>query len=296
MMREKATMNELFPSGNEPDTLKDIWHTAFGDEKAVIDKFFEDVFEPSQTLVRRVNSQIVSALYLLPCKIKALQKTYTSFYIYAAATLSAYRGQGYMGELLSAAKEYAGQNGTDFLCLYPAREELYDYYSKHGYKKIFKHKQIRISGSNAGLLAGGDYEIKELSTEDFYRIRGQALANTDFLSWDKKILGFQLYLINNDGGKAYAAYRDGKPAAYALLEKDNTLKEALSLDGSPSPLMSILIQKLGNDEYTLSLPLAFPFSADNMEIFASGMALPVSKKAKIIQKDLNKLYMGVNLE
>ncbi len=113
------------------DDLQCLWETVFGDSRKVTDAFFDNAFDSDGCFYIAAEGKAVSALYLLPVSF-ADQKGY---YLYAAATLPSYRGQGLMGMLLTEALVYARQQG-DFVYLCPAEESLYDYYRKHGFETV----------------------------------------------------------------------------------------------------------------------------------------------------------------
>ena len=65
---------------------------------------------------------------MLPCHMQARGKLFPGHYIYAAATLPAYRGRGYMASLMAAAALEGAGRGQMFSAVLPAEESLYAYY------------------------------------------------------------------------------------------------------------------------------------------------------------------------
>lgn len=113
-----------------------IYDEAFCDEKAFTDSLFDACGSYCRTLEK--DGKTVSMLFLMPCSLMLHGKGQSAHYIYAAATEKKYRGRGYMTKLLDNIKK--SENGILFLK--PANEELVEFYSRCGFKKIkaFKYK------------------------------------------------------------------------------------------------------------------------------------------------------------
>lgn len=112
------------------EDLKNLWETVFGDTREVTDSFFENAFFADGCFYESADGKAVSALYLLPVTLGDKK----GFYLYAAATLPAYRGRGYMGALIKEALHYA-KSVADFVYLCPAEDSLYDYYRRFGFSQ-----------------------------------------------------------------------------------------------------------------------------------------------------------------
>ncbi len=112
--------------------LSSLWQMTFLEDSQVIDYFFDKVFKSVVAPVIKVDGEIASALFLLPCKIGE----YEGKCVYCAMTKYPHRGKGYMKELLDFSYDYCLKNGFDFLFLVPAEESLFDYYEKCGFEKF----------------------------------------------------------------------------------------------------------------------------------------------------------------
>ena len=113
------------------EDLKHLWELVFGDARTVPDAFFENAFFPDGCFYESADGKAVSALYLLPVTLGSKK----GFYLYAAATLPAYRGQGIMSKLIKEALQYA-KSTADFVYLCPAEDSLYEYYRRFGFVQI----------------------------------------------------------------------------------------------------------------------------------------------------------------
>lgn len=102
-----------------------IYRESFGQERE-----FEKLLFKTEPETLKVQGETVSQLFLLPCSIKAGEKSFNAKYIFAAATKKDRRKNGYMEQLL---KKVIEEN--NILILRPANEELIEYYKKFGFVK-----------------------------------------------------------------------------------------------------------------------------------------------------------------
>lgn len=121
-----------FASVNDKKELSSLWQMTFSEDGQVIECFFDNVFKDTVTPVIKIDGEIASSLFLLPCSIG----NYKGKCVYCAMTKHAHRGKGYMKELLDFSYEYCQKNGFDFLFLVPAETSLFDYYAKCGFENF----------------------------------------------------------------------------------------------------------------------------------------------------------------
>ncbi|MBE5963219.1 MAG: GNAT family N-acetyltransferase [Lachnospiraceae bacterium] len=113
--------------------LKAIWKECFHDEDSYISFYFENRFEPDNTLVWSEEGVPQAMLTLLPAAVLMADGVKPVRYVYAVATREAMRGRGIAGALLKYAAEYMEKQGTG-LILVPASRTLFDYYARQGYE------------------------------------------------------------------------------------------------------------------------------------------------------------------
>ena len=118
-----------FATVNDKKELLSLWQMTFLEDSAVIENFFENIFPTIVTPIIRSDGEIASSLFLLPCQIGA----FNGKCVYCAMTKYAYRGKGYMKQLLDFSYDYCEENNLDFLFLVPAEKSLFDYYKKCGF-------------------------------------------------------------------------------------------------------------------------------------------------------------------
>ncbi len=110
--------------------LKRLWMQAFGDPEEVPDAFFFTAFSPARHRAIWEEGIPVSALYWFDCSCQGSRFAY----IYAVATDSAFRGQGYAGRLLEDTHKQLTQEGYAGAVLVPGEPWLFDFYQKYGYR------------------------------------------------------------------------------------------------------------------------------------------------------------------
>ncbi len=121
-----------FANTNDKNELSSLWQMTFLEDCQVIEHFFDNIFKDTVTPVIRIDGEIASSLFLLPCKIGE----YEGKCVYCAMTRYSHRGKGYMKELLDFSYNYCLKKGFDFLFLVPAEESLFDYYGKCGFENF----------------------------------------------------------------------------------------------------------------------------------------------------------------
>lgn len=189
--------------------LKLLWKTTFKDEEKYINRFFEKVYSPDNTLVERMDGQVVSMLYMVPYELEINNIVYPAMYLYALATAEPYRGRNIMSGLIDKAHEIADKKG--YLCsfLIPERETLFDFYRKFGYEIPFYEDRIFIRQD----MPGQNISIIETdkSTEELWEMQ-KALYEKK----NKKIMlqkeQFLFYLEDfyHEGGKVYSVVEEDR--------------------------------------------------------------------------------------
>ena len=116
-----------FENERQTEEAVSLWREAFGDEEAYI-RFFLSRHDGAAALTESENGALISALYLLDGAIQT---------------------QGYMARLLQKAKEYAFNNGAQYIALVPASPALFDYYARFGYQTAFYARTVRADAAAA---------------------------------------------------------------------------------------------------------------------------------------------------
>ncbi|HHV50457.1 MAG TPA: GNAT family N-acetyltransferase [Clostridiales bacterium] len=146
-------------AGMSDDILK-IWQDAFPEDRPEdARRFLSKFLSPDKCAVWLEGGKPVSMTFMLPAKLVVNgQPCLNLIYIYAAATLSAYRGRGIFGRLLTQVHEYLKASNIDATFLHPAEDGLYGYYKRFGYQEYFKVCTETVA---ADRLQGMAYEKPE---------------------------------------------------------------------------------------------------------------------------------------
>ena len=122
---------------NTLEQCRALYREAFGEDDIEFETaLFENCFKYCKWIEE--NGRIVSMLFLLPTVFKAEQQSIKGAYIYAAATLKEYRGNGYMSRLIEEIK------GDFPLFLRPANDNLINFYENLGFKTLPAEKSNNL--------------------------------------------------------------------------------------------------------------------------------------------------------
>ncbi|MBR3961456.1 MAG: GNAT family N-acetyltransferase [Clostridia bacterium] len=154
--------NSIFSDRAE---LFNLWSEAFHDTDSYINNFFDTAYCDSHCRVLCVNKKIVSALYIIDCLLNGKKIAY----IYAVATLKAYRGHVLYQKLAESTHEYLKALGYAGEILVPATKELFGYYEKLGYKTIGFADTFEDTALSAPL------KIQKLNVKEYAGLRKKLL-------------------------------------------------------------------------------------------------------------------------
>lgn len=166
---------------NDTTQLKKLWLECFDDTEQAVNLFFDRNMQKMRVFCAKDKDIIVSALYLLDVTLNG-QKAH---YLCGASTNADYRKRGIMSGLIEFALENAVADGDKFSALMPAKEPLYDYYARLGYKaECFAQK---IVYSRKDLMSLADCSAKKAC--DFEALQRTSFDN-NFLLWNNKFGAF----------------------------------------------------------------------------------------------------------
>ena len=157
-----------FASVNDKKELSSLWQITFLEDSQVIERFFENVFKDVITPVIKIDGEIASSLFLLPCSIG----NYKGKCVYCAMTKYSHRGKGYMKDLLDFSYDYCKENSFDFLFLVPAEESLFDYYARCGFEKFGIAREHTFDGTTPEIKEKLNYQCElvfDKSITDFWK-------------------------------------------------------------------------------------------------------------------------------
>jgi predicted acetyltransferase len=124
-------INFCKPDSSDIKSLKKLWLSSFDEEPKAVDLFFGKCFNAKQTYIAKYGEKIISALYLISASFNG-QKAH---YLCGASTHKDFRKQGIMSKLIKYALEDSAKSGDKYSFLFPANDNLYNYYQNFGYRE-----------------------------------------------------------------------------------------------------------------------------------------------------------------
>ncbi|MDR3133824.1 MAG: GNAT family N-acetyltransferase [Prevotellaceae bacterium] len=217
------------------EELKNIWRACFNDAGKYIDFYFSERYRPENTLVYCREGRGVAMMTLLPATVVTPAGTFAARYVYAVATLPAFRNKGFSFALSQQAEEQARAEKCTLQIVAPATPELFRFYERQGFSTAFYRRTVEFSAEE--IAPAGALEGTPLQEEDtFFTLRERYFAPGDFfVRWDSGALQYILkesrllhgdvyyFSQNEDEGYVVAA-----PENDALLLKEVALTPALA--------------------------------------------------------------------
>lgn len=266
-------------------SLADLWHRVFGDPYSYIELIFKEEYSNSILCFGEIKGEeVVSAFYLLKNTLKFEGKLYNGVYLYAAATLPEYRGDGLMSALINEAQEYCRENGYDFVSLVPSENSLYNYYSRFGFESAMYRYKGSITHSGKASVACKIIENSNavLSVRSKY--------DNNIITFDKNAFSYAADCLKAGGYSFYLLSED----SYALFSKEQkSVEEFISPTDKLDINGRILCDLLPEDNITISAPFELPFC--EIDIEKSGMLYPVN--AELCREwKYTEIYMNIALD
>ncbi len=199
-------------------TLKEqalaLYKTAFPDDPDdYAADFINRFFEKNCRYILK-DDRLVSMLFLLGGRLIKDKKSYPVLYLYAAATLPEYRGNGLMAELIEKSKLEAKEKGA-FLLTKPASESLFGYYEKFGFKTAVFSADRPIKKQNYAK------PLKEMKREEYETARNKLLKDTPYITLDDTNFALSFFTLFGD---------DDSVAAVDITEDPPFVKEFITRD------------------------------------------------------------------
>lgn len=281
-----------FSTNNDINGIIDLWHEAFGDSAAEIKFFLDNKFKPENTVVFEENKKIVSMLFLLDGEMCINDKNYAAYYLYAACTAHEYRGRGLMSKLLKFARNAAFERNVYFICLMPAEDSLFDYYSRFGYLPVFAKKLVRIKRNEIKDKSESIYTDSRINNLE--NLRDTAFQGINRFVWNNSAISFAFKHIEMYGG--HALVTDKGYALYSTNGSEMYVKEFTFPQHEIANIAAFLAEKHNVDEIVFVLPIQYECNLGSTEILKSGMMLPINSEAEKLIKNVENAYLGLTLD
>jgi ribosomal protein S18 acetylase RimI-like enzyme len=203
--------------------LATLRRECFDESDAYIRFYLSHRFAPGNTLVYTEQGRGIASLTLLPACVATPVRHFSAAYIYAVATLPAFRRRGIAATLLAKAEETLQARGVEAMILAPASDHLVEYYTRAGYRPCFGRKKTPLEPiAMPGTTHCSGIEAAPLHASDYLRLRDTAYASCGyFVRWDADALDYALRECETTGGMA-CRLCDGNDEGFfaAYLEND----------------------------------------------------------------------------
>jgi hypothetical protein len=284
-------MSLKFADMSMSDHLLKIWLDAFPDDsKEDVELFFSKFLKPDKCAVWVENGIPVSMTFMLPAKLIVKEQTSLELiYIYAAATLTEYRGRGIFGTLLKKVHEALREKSIDACFLHPATSSLYDYYKRLGYKTYFR---VCTDTINPTKLNDNKASMKLAETRGFNsETRNKLLAEYPvWVSWPDELVSLAGTNAELSGGAVVEV--EGGLAICEPFENKLFIREWLCKNSSEKLLLQAVSSRFPNKKIIIRRPVNSKHRDRGSKF---GMICPLnSRAAEIIDNtSIYSPYMGL---
>ncbi len=235
------------------DNVREIWSECFDDTPQWIDMFFSEVYRDDEAVTLCRDKRMVSALMLQQYSMNFHGCNIQAGYICGAATLTPYRGDGCMTELMSQALRQSYKRGDVVCTLIPANDGLYRFYENLGFSPAFHINLERYSSAHT-FTPSGQYTATDPSSADgaYTLFQEMMMQRPCCIQHSREQWQHILKDISIDGGCAYIlSDADGNGAAIVFaVPVDNTsvrITDILARDSDARlGALSLIRKKYGN--------------------------------------------------
>ncbi len=300
----KPTNGPGLASAADREMLTDLWVRSFDDPERYVRNFHGMLAKPENTVVYREDGQIVSAAYLIPADLHIGDEVYPSYYFYAASTHPDFRRRGFMEQIIRFSRTLCEERGIDFLVLAPTGNDLYQYFSRFGFRANFYLKTTQLDrGQLLALAEKLDPSAPEETgaagmppVTEMLRVRNDTLRAGSYLEFDPQTLQYMLFEHLFRGGKTLL--KEDAYVLYRLTEEDDgtttlTVRELCSAS-APEKLLRTLAT-VDADRYILNLPAYDNLRGGKTSTGRAGMDLAVSKRAVKAERAMKNAYIGLTM-
>lgn len=272
--------------------LAALWREAFGEGERETALFFRNRWRPQDSLVVEENGKVVSALYLLPCRMETSIGSVQAHYIYGAATLQSFRGKGYMGALIEAAAKVGQARGDYASVLLPGEERLYEFYRRFGYRTVFGVEEITLSREEIFSHVSGSAGSRILTGREGAAIRDRCLkGRKGSILWDASAVQYALWSHKMAKGSSVLL-----PGGYCLVTCDGLVMEWMGSSTAAWQALAEVIRQTGGDSLQVRLPVGSSLLPRRGKVCPWGMMRPLHSSVLEGFPADGTPYLGLTME
>ena len=234
--------------------LRDIWQAGFADGTENIDRFLTWFGDKAGCVLADEDGRPVGAMMVLPGPdVRLLRREQlNTAYVYALSVLPASRSKGLGKELYRACVDAALREGADAVCVLPAEEGLYPFYTDARENVVLtrareaRFARADFAGIDGGLCARIDYYRYGGIRESVLSGEPHAVMTDEYLEWEAE-------LHEQYGGGFFVS-----ESGCAVTEGDGKqclVSELLVPNGDPMKLLAAVASFHPAEEYIVRSPL-----------------------------------------
>ncbi len=260
--------------------LEHIWEICFGDPQEYMDFYFSKRFAPSDTLIWREDGKPVSMMTIMNVELAGEKGSY----IYAVATLPAYRNRGIVRKLEEFAEKIILSRGGKFSVLVPANTELFGFYEKFGYHTDFFLWEGEVQHQSRDLAS-----MEICSMEEFFRMRRSFMEEIPgAVSHPPAELAYIYEEFERFSGKFYRIR--GQYAACMMRDGRLLIRECSAQN--PIPIVQTVLQNLVVKKAVVRSPYFF----EGAQQIPYGMGKYLADGKSLKEHFKEPLYMSLMLD
>ena len=261
----------------DKEQLLQLYNNCFIDDEEFAHFFFEEIWNPDQTLLIRRNSKVISSLQMLPLQFSKEKVQLSGFYIFAVCTEPEYRGRGYAGKLIEKCFESAKNLGADFCALIVQEASLLNYYERFGFKSLL-HVTKKEGLAEYGKVESLD--VKDVpAIAELYRRHTACMVSAirDEEHWNQQMRTY----------KAFGQKNNGKLENYCFVDiRDDELCGIEAMGDNACMACSYAAYQQGFGKYTV-------FTLPSDESVPIGCIKAFSENCKLLFRDNAKGYLNL---
>lgn len=264
--------------------LEEIWRSGFPKDGTDIVRAFFSAFPPVKHAVAYwEEGRPVSMAFLLPAVWHVQGEALPSQYLYAAATLPAFRGRGIFAELLRYAHRYAEENGRAATFLRPGEPSLFSYYARLGYRAYFGVVTLTLLPES---VAKPLLPVRMLTVAGYSELRTRYLSerHASWIEWPVSVMSYAVSAAGEGG-----VYCVGDAVAFCEPTPDELMVRELFCP--PESRQAVLLSLAGH--FGRRRVTAWTPAEDTEETVPVGMLCP---HIPLPRADGGNPFMGLTLE
>ena len=287
-----------------PD-IKDIWKEAFGDEDNSIRFFYQNYTKIENAAVCVAGGTIAAMLTMIPVKAVTRQgKKQDAAMLYAIATRSAFRGNGYSTQLVEYSHQLLAKKNINIAVLVPAEDTLFRFYENCGFRTEFCIREAVINREKAESVcrfqspekkAERKLRMEPAAPHEYNQRRREFLRGKRFIDYDDNDIAYQKCLSKSSGADIFTLDIGGEKGCVAverISEEKIIIKEMLLKRALIDDAISQITDQINAKIYILRTP-DFIDHQFTSRLIPFGMMKTISPGFNLQVSDEESGYLGL---